>query len=642
MVAVAAGAGRTRTRGMPDVQGTNPTRATMRKTFVTNKATLRRLEEILRGRRVFSLDTETTSIVALEAQLEIITITTGRIGNEHKFVIPFYACVERAKALRLKAAKTRQKFFTPDPLWGAPYLQPREVLDVLRPFLVDRHWLKVMHNSKYDMAVLGNYGIHCRNVWCSMIAGFLVNENRLKGLKDRCKDVGLRLTDYKAVQKALKEGGSLQDYFDYASMDSTATLRLYYLYADTLKKDGVHEVFIKQENRMPAILCDMERRGILIDQEFVKGVDKQVKRALLESRAKIYSAAGGPINLGSPPQLGAFLFDRLGLTSTIRTPKGKPSTNAAALEEMSSKHPVVAEILNYRTLSKLDVQYTDPTKGVMSHILKDGRIHPSFNPVGAITGRFSCNAPNLQNIPRSNEDSYHIRKAFIASPGKVLIVADYNQIELRLLAHYSQDPIMMKAYQNDEDLHQVTADALGVERPLAKNLNFGTVYGIGAKKFARMAKISEDKARDSIRAFFRLYAYIDVLKNRVNRIARTQGYIKLMTGRKRRVLGLDNPDPYEAGAAERQVINSLIQGSSADLLKAAMIRIYESVELRDMGCEMLLQVHDELVFECPKAYAKVASRIIDRLMCKMPEGVELRVPIRTAISQGVNWEEGKS
>jgi len=393
------------------------------------------------------------------------------------------------------------------------------------------------------------------------------------------------------------------------------------------------------------VLVDMEATGILVDRvllgEMSRGFNKELKNLELD----IYKAAGGEFNIGSTPQLRTVLFERLKLPVQKRTKTGA-STDVEELEQLAAMgHEVPRLLIEYRELSKLQSTYVDALPGYIN--TQTGRVHTSFNQTGAATGRLSSSNPNLQNIPVRTPRGGEIRRAFVAPPGHLLLAADYSQVELRLLAHLSEDPAFVAAFQRGGDIHRQTAAVIfgvpeervtGEMRARAKTINFATIYGQGALALSRQLGITLEEAKAFIKQYFERFAGVRAWLDRTIDEARQRGFVETLFGRRRYIPELRDRNFSIRAFGERTATNSPLQGSAADLIKVAMIRIHASLDQADLRAKMLLQVHDELVFEIPEAERAVAAALVKR---EMEDVASLRVPLVVSVGAGKNWIDAK-
>jgi len=386
----------------------------------------------------------------------------------------------------------------------------------------------------------------------------------------------------------------------------------------------------------------MERDGILLDTDLLREMSRELGQQLLKLEKGIYSSVGHQFNINSPQQLGRVLFEDLLLPQSRKTKTGY-STEASVMEALRGVHPVIEFILEYRQLSKLKSTYVDALPALINH--KTGRVHTSFNQTGTATGRLSSSNPNLQNIPVRGEMGNKIRRTIIAPPGAYLLSADYSQIDLRALAHLSQDPGLIAAFAHDEDIHALTASKIfGIPagevttemRRNAKTVNFGVVYGMSDYGLEQATNLSREEASQFITLYFEKYPKVKEYLEATKEQARKLGYVQTVLGRRRFLPEINSFNRMVREAAERMAINAPVQGSSADIIKIAMINLHREMERRNLKSKMLLQIHDELLFEVPKQEVEEMKSLVTELM---PQAVELRVPVKIDIKLGRNWGE---
>jgi DNA polymerase I len=540
------------------------------------------------------------------------------------------------------------------------------VLNSLKPILESDTYPKVLQNAKFDRLVFKNQGIKLAGVvFDTMLASYVLNPDNSHNLTDlSSRYLGIVPQSYSEL---VTKGQSIADLSiavvaEYCGMDVWGTYRLYtILKAELAESPRLLALLLDIEQPLEPILADMEDRGIRIDAEYLQKLSDILTTDLAKIEAQTYALAGEKFNLGSPKQLAQILFEKLGLdTKNIRQTKSGYSTDINTLEKLQGKHEVVDLILQHRTFAKLKSTYVDALP-LLIHP-KTGRVHTDFNQAVTSTGRLSSSNPNLQNIPIRTEFSRQIRRAFIPAEGCLLAAADYSQIELRILAHLSQEPVLITAYKQNQDIHTVTAqllfetDTVTIEqRRLGKIINFGVIYGMGAAKFGREAGIKASEGKIFIEKFYQRYPGIFDYLERVKREAIASGYVETVCGRRRyfkfesgRLRGLkgSNPDridldnlgnlgQIDAGHL-RAAANAPIQGSSADIIKLAMIQVEQLLE--NYQAKMLLQVHDELVLEIP---LDEWQELQPKIQTTMQNAIDLSVPMVAEIGSGVNWMEAK-
>ncbi|MGP0630588.1 DNA polymerase I [Nitrospina sp. 32_T5] len=533
---------------------------------------------------------------------------------------------------------------------GVPeQLGKQHVLDKLKPLLEDPKLEKYGHNIKYDLIVLHNEGVQLRGiVFDSMLASYVLDPSRRSHSLD---DLALEMFQHTTIKysdvagSASKQVGfdevEIERASEYAAEDSDITYRLTRHFEKQLKGEDL-ELYETIELPLLEVLAEMELAGVLLDTEHLKKLSKKLEKDLKKIEDEIYALAGEPFNINSPKQLSTILFEKLKLRTVKKTKSGY-STDVSVLEELAAEHDLPDKILNYRQFAKMKSTYVDALQG---EVFKEtGRIHTSYNQTVAATGRLSSSDPNLQNIPIRSEVGREIRKAFLADKGCWLLSADYSQIELRLLAHLSGDPALIRAFKNNEDIHSRTAaeifgqpiDQVDPEgRRMAKAVNFGIVYGLSAYGLSRQLKITPKDAKTFIDQYFDLYKNVKTFMDETIEMARKNGYTKTMMNRRRYMPDINSKNRQVREAAERTAINSPVQGSAADFIKMAMLNIHDKMLKEKLASRMILQVHDELIFECPESEKKAMEPLVRKAM----EGVaKLKVPLTVNMDWGENWSD---
>ena len=540
------------------------------------------------------------------------------------------------------------------------------VLEALRPILESADYPKTLQNAKFDRLVFHCQGIKLAGVvFDTLLASYLLEPEGSHSLSE----LGLRYLGLsaKTYSDLVPKGKTMADVdipavADYCGMDVYSTFGLVGKLADKLETiPTLYKLLLEVEQPLEPVLAEMEYTGIRIDSAYLKELSQQLEKDLDRLETEAYAAAGEEFNLGSPKQLSQLLFEKLNLDiKKSRKIKTGFSTDAATLEKLQGDHPVVDAILEHRTLSKLKSTYVDALPLLVRPDTE--RVHTNFNQAGTTTGRLSSSNPNLQNIPIRTAFSRQIRKAFLPEPGWMLVAADYSQIELRILAHLTQEPILVETYQNNQDIHTVTARLLFEketvtpdERRLGKTINFGVIYGMGAQRFAREAGVSAVQGKLFIERFNQRYPKVFEFLQQLQREAIAQGYVETILGRRRyfhfnsntllqyrgndpnqidlnKLKGLG---PNDAGLL-RAAANAPIQGSSADIIKIAMIKMHEV--LKDYQARLLLQVHDELIFEVPPAECEELQQ---KIRSTMESAIKLSVPLVVDVKAGQNWMETK-
>jgi DNA polymerase I len=525
-----------------------------------------------------------------------------------------------------------------------------EALHQLESVLGNTTPAKAGHNLKFQWVVLKRHGIDLKGmVFDPMIASYLLDPGKQTHALERiaAEYLGEAISSLGDMTGRGKGQVSFADVdlekaADFACCDVEATFRMLPALRKSLEENGAKELYDLVELPLTEVLADMEYRGILVDSDKLEMLSHEFEKGLDQRAAVIFELAGEEFNIQSPKQLGYILFEKLRLPVLKKTKSG-PSTDISVLEELAAEHPLAEQILTYRTLSKLKGTYADALPKLIHP--DTGRIHTSFNQAVTATGRLSSSNPNLQNIPIRSEEGKKIREAFIAAPGNMLMSADYSQIELRVLAHYSEDKGLREAFENDEDVHTRTAaEIFGVSdgavsaemRRQAKMINFGIAYGISPFGLAQRLRISTKIAKAAIDRYFERYSGVRRFIDEAVLKARELGYAETLLGRRRAIPELQSKNHTIRQLGERLAINTPIQGTSADLIKKAMIDIYLRLRYGEFRTEMLLQVHDELLFEVPREESKSVQKMIRRAM----EDVwPMAVPLKVEIGWGANWAE---
>jgi DNA polymerase I len=524
-------------------------------------------------------------------------------------------------------------------------------LDLLRPLLENEITEKVAQNFKYDYIMLYRNGLEVRGpIFDTMVAGYLIDAAQ----KLSMDALSRKYLDYDPVPiEALIGSGRKQlsmadlepeKISDYACEDADVTFQLYEVLSAQLEEDGLLEVASEIEFPLIKVLAHMEMEGMAIDEKILAGFSGQLGTDMQELEREIYSKAGAEFNINSPQQLGDILFNKLKLPSGRKTKGGQFSTSEDVLSDLAVKYELPALILDYRSLSKLKSTYVDALPKLMHP--ETGRIHTSFNQTITATGRLSSSSPNLQNIPIRTERGREIRKAFIAEPGYKLLAADYSQIELRVIASIANETAMKAAFNNGEDIHARTAkEIFGLEtieqvdreqRRKAKEVNFGIPYGVSAFGLSQRLGVSRDEGKSVIEAYFGRFPEIRRYISETVDFARQYGYVKTLSGRRRYIRDINSGNVNVRGFAERTAINTPIQGTAADLIKIAMIRIFDHLRREGLRTRMVLQVHDELLFEVPSNELEVIPDVIMELM---ENAMEIGVPLQVETGVGDNWLE---
>ena len=637
--------------------------------LIDTQAALQIWLERLRSASEFAFDTETTGLNPLEADIVGISFATQPGVAAY---LPLKHVHASAKALSGKAPSTKASkskkaameatgddlfaaaATAPEPELSVPppsQLEFNHVMQALKPILEDPNIGKIGHHGKYDMHILARYGIAVAGyTHDSMLASYVLNSNATQHNMDA---VAKKYLDYSTIKyedvagKGVKQipfaEVPLEQALAYAAEDADITLRLKLALEPALAQHApLAAIYTQMEIPLVPVLAAMEAAGILLDAEELKrqSADLGLAMAVLETSA--FENAGRSFSMDSPKQLGVLLFEELGLPAKQKTPSGQPSTSEDALEDLLDLHPLPGMILAYRSLAKLKGTYTDTLPDLAD---ANGRVHTSFHQAVAATGRLSSSNPNLQNIPIRTPEGRKIRRAFIAPPGFVLMAADYSQIELRIMAHLSDDPGLLSAFASGADVHRATAAEIfnvpletvdNNQRRAAKAINFGLIYGMSAFGLARNLGIARDIARDYVERYFIRYPGVKRYMEATRKIAHEQGFVETTFGRRLYLPELASRNYQLRMSAERQAINAPMQGTAADIIKRAMLAVHPFLAGCEAEIRMLLQVHDELVFEVRSdCVDKYKAGIIER----MSAAAELKVPLLVEVGVGMNWDE---
>jgi DNA polymerase-1 len=535
---------------------------------------------------------------------------------------------------------------------GAPEQLPFEaVIEKLRPWLEDAGRAKLGQNTKYDTHVFASLGIEVRGyAHDTMLESYVLEAHRphaLDNLASRHLDrSGLSYEDVcgrgaQQIPFAQVEVGRAAEY---ACEDSEMCVHVHRtLWPQLEAQPKLREVYESIEMPVSALLARVERHGVLIDGALLARQSHQLAERMLALEREAHALAGQPFNLGSPKQIGEILFGKLGLPVKRKTASGAPSTDEDVLVELAEDYPLPARILEHRGLSKLKGTYTDKLPQMVNPAT--GRVHTNYAQAVAVTGRLSSNEPNLQNIPIRTEEGRRVREAFVAPPGHVIVSADYSQIELRLMAHISEDPALLRAFSEGIDVHRATAsEVFGValdevtstQRRYAKVINFGLIYGMSAFGLASNLGIEAKAARDYIDRYFARFAGVKRYMDETRRIARERGYVETLFGRQVWLPEIRGGNGPRRTAAERQAINAPMQGTAADLIKLAMLAVQAAIDREQRATAMILQVHDELLFEVPQGEVEWAEAELPRIMASV---AQLKVPLVAEVGIGANWDE---
>ncbi len=599
---------------------------------ITNEEELTRLVNRLKNATHIAFDVETTSTDAVQAELVGISLA---VSPQEGYYIPVGH--QRRHA-------------------GAEQLKLDIVIKALQSPLTDPKKPKIGHNLKYDFIVLARHGLRVEPLaFDTMIAEWLCDPgSRNLGLKSLAwVRLNIEMTEIEELigrgrnQKSMA-AVPIAEVAPYAGADARICLSLMEELEKELKEKALDTLFNDLEMPLITVLADMEMAGVLIDTDFLETFSTELSSRLDGIENQIFDQVGHPFNINSTQQLSRVLFDELQLTPPDRTRKtasGFYSTAASVLEELKDAHPIVALVLEQREIGKLKSTYADALpQQVNPHT---GRIHTSYNQTGSVTGRLASSDPNLQNIPIRTELGRQIRQAFIASKGSVLLGVDYSQIELRIVAHMSQDKAMIEAFLADQDIHATTAAAIynvdikevtSAMRRHAKAVNFGLIYGMSAFGLSRATDLTLAEAEDFVDTYFKRFPGVRHYLDEIRRMASEQGYVETLLSRRRYFPQLKKGDvkvsEQARARAEREAINAPIQGSAADIIKIAMIRLPKILQQKGLSAQMILQVHDELVLECPEEELQVTAKVVKEVM---REAYKLCIPLKTDSKAGPNW-----
>lgn len=589
--------------------------------LVDNEEKLSQLLQNIVTQSVLSLDTETTSTDPIRAEL---------VGMSFSYA-------------------ENQAFYVPVP---ADRSEAQKIVDRFRPVFENREIMKVGQNIKYDMLVLANYGVQLQGPLFDTMVAHYVLQPELRHNMDYLAEIYLNYQTIhieELIGPKGKNQGNMRDLppasvYEYACEDADVTLKLKNKLEKELDENNVRKLFEEIEMPLIPVLAYMERNGVRIDTEALKETSRHFTLRMKQIEEEVYQLAGTKFNIASPKQVGEVLFDRLKIVEKAKKTKtGQYVTSEEVLESLRGKHEVVGKILEHRGLKKLLGTYIDALPQLINP--ETGRIHTSFNQTVTATGRLSSSNPNLQNIPIRNEDGKEIRKAFIPDDGCIFFSADYSQIELRIMAHLSGDPHMIEAFQKGQDIHAATASKIykvpleevtREQRSKAKTANFGIIYGISVFGLAERLNVDRKEAKELIDGYFENYPHVKEYMDESIRIARERGYIETIFKRKRYLPDINSRNAVVRGYAERNAINAPIQGSAADIIKVAMVRIYQRFLKERIQSKMILQVHDELNFSVlPEEQEKVKQIVIE----EMESAYKMKAPLLADSGWGQNWLE---
>ena len=589
--------------------------------LVEKEDEIKQLCDYFLTKEILSLDTETTSLSPIDAELVGLSFSV----------------------------KENEAFYVPVP---ADQDEARKIVDLLRPVYENENILKVGQNLKYDYEVLMKYDVRLAGKMFDTMLAHYVIQPELRHNMDYLAEIYL---NYKTIhideligpkgknQKNMRDLRP-QDVYEYAAEDADVTLKLKNKLEGELKKYGAEELFYNIEMPLMPVLAEMEMNGVTIDTQSLADTSDVLTKRMEEVEKEIYELAGAPFNIASPRQVGEVLFDKLQIVEKAKKTKtGQYVTNEEVLQSLKGKHKIVEAILEHRGLKKLLGTYIDALPKLIN--ARTGHIHTSFNQATTATGRLSSSDPNLQNIPVRGEEGKEIRKAFIPEPGCLFFSADYSQIELRVMAHLSGDENMIEAFREGHDIHAATAAKIYKEemenvtrdqRTKAKRANFGIIYGITVFGLAERLEISRDEAKMLIEGYFETFPKVKEYMEKAKEQARNQGYVETQFHRRRYLADINSANATVRGFAERNAINAPIQGTAADIIKVAMIRIYNRFRAEGIRSKMILQVHDELNFSVyPEEKEKVEQIVLEEMQNAFP----MQVPLVADCGWGNNWLE---
>lgn len=571
--------------------------------------------------KILSLDTETTGTEPMDAELVGMSFS---IAENEAFYVPVPADQEEAL----------------------------KIVNEFRPVFENENSLKVGQNIKYDMIVLQNYGVQVKGpLFDTMIAHYVLQPELRHGM-DYLAEIYLRyqtihideLIGPKGKNQKNMRDLAPKDVYRYACEDADVTLKLKNVLEKELKENDAERLFYDIEMPLVPVLVNIERNGVLLDTEALKQSSAHFTAQMENIEKEIYELAGETFNIASPKQVGEVLFDKLRIVEKAKKTKtGQYVTSEEVLESLRHKHPVVEKILEHRGLKKLLGTYIDALPQLINP--RTGRVHTSFNQTVTATGRLSSSNPNLQNIPIRDENGKEIRKAFIPDEGCLFFSADYSQIELRIMAHLSEDKNMIDAFLSNHDIHAATAakiykidlqDVGSDMRRKAKTANFGIIYGISVFGLAERMNVERKEAKELIDGYFETYPGVKAYMDKSIQVAQEKGYVETIFHRKRFLPDINSRNAVVRGYAERNAINAPIQGSAADIIKVAMARIYQRFQTEGIQAKMILQVHDELNFSVP---VEEKERVEEIVIEEMEHAYRMHVPLKADCGWGKNWLE---
>ncbi len=587
------------------------------------------------------IDTETTDLTPAKAKLVGIALSS-EIGKAA--YIPLGHVAEQADLLGESNGS------------DIPQLPMDKALEMLKPLLEDPAVMKVAHNMKYDWQIFAKHGIHVSPCDDTMLISYVLDGSSTKHSMDALSENYFAHQPIKYEEVAGKgksqvtfDKVDIEKALDYAAEDADVTLRLYYTLKPRLVPEKMTAVYENLERPLIPVIAQMELDGIKVDPQVLKSMSTDFGKRIVELEEEIHKLAGTQFNIGSPKQIGEILFDQMGLEGGKKTKTGQYSTDVKTLEDLALQgHEIVQKILDWRGLSKLKSTYTD---ALQEQINPDtGRVHTSYSMTGTSTGRLASSDPNLQNIPIRTEDGRKIREAFVAKDGHTLLSVDYSQVELRLAAEVAGVEALKQAFKDGADIHTLTASQVfdvpmeeidSETRRRAKAVNFGIIYGISGYGLAKQLNVPQHEAADFIKRYLAKFSEIKDYMEAKKEEARKHEYVKTLYGRKCFTPNINAKIPAQRGGSERAAINAPLQGTAADIMKIAMIKMPKALEDAGLNAKMLLQVHDELIFEVPDAELEKTTALVKEVMenAYQTMGVEISVPLEAEAGSGQSWAE---
>ena len=595
---------------------------------VTTEEQLKDLIKVLESAELVALDTETDGLYSMGARLVGLSVSV----------------------------KPGQAWYVPVGHSGSmldEQLDKQVVLERLRPWLENEKAAKVLQNAKFDAHVLANEGVTLRGVeHDTMLMGYVLDSSKRVGMEELMQRyLGRSGISYeeicgKGASAITFDQVPIEQASEYACEDADVTLQLYQVMAPLIAaEEGFNRIY-QLEMKVSPVLTTIERNGVKIDEKALLEQSRVFATRLEELEKEAHDIVGEPFNLNSPRQLGAILFEKMELPIIKKTPKGAPSTDEETLNKLAEDFRLPKLILEYRSLAKLKSTYTDKLPAMVWPAT--GRVHTSYSQASVVTGRLSSSEPNLQNIPVRTEEGRRIRRAFVAEPGKVILAADYSQIELRVMAHISGDKGLRQAFAEGQDIHRSTAaeifsvDAIenvtAEQRYSAKAINFGLIYGMGVFGLAKNLDITRDAAKVYIDRYFARYPGVADYMDRIKKEATDNGFVETVFGRRLWFTEIQGAKGPRKANAERQAINAPMQGTAADLIKMAMVAVQNFIDEKKLQSRMIMQVHDELVLEVPEFEKELMRQALPELMTNV---AELSVPLVAEVAVGDNWSDAE-